>query len=177
MREEVQSRPRDRWNPARELSDWRQLLSNRARLESRLAVLHVDAESHRLARVTLEELVAILAQRVLELVEADAFGRLAAFLLQFHELLVDALPLGRLVLDGRRAAGVAISRELTENFARNLAHHRLLVVLVGLEGGARRRSGAPASPERNGAGNVRRSARCRNGSRRRSCTDRGSRWI
>src|SRR5688500_13575596 len=71
------------------------LLPDRRCLQARSAFLHVDRELHALASVTLDERIAVLLERLLELLEREAVGRLTAFALRADELLVNCLPLGR----------------------------------------------------------------------------------
>src|SRR5262245_3733536 len=81
------------------------------RLEGGPTLLDVDRELHALAPVALHEGVAVLLQRLLELLEREAVRRLAAIALRANELLVDGLPLrGTLA----RAASQKIRRRLRD---------------------------------------------------------------
>src|SRR5258706_15114001 len=102
------------------------------RLESSLALFDVHAEFHGLASVTLEQLIAILAQRVLEFVEAEAVGRLSTLFFQADELVVNVLPLGGFVSDGRGPPRVAVGGQLPQNLAGHLADNGGLVVFVAV---------------------------------------------
>src|SRR5262245_53456899 len=72
-------------------------LLDRARLERRLAILHVDAELHSLGAVALDQRLLVLLQRLLELLVSEAGDVLAALFFGTNELLVNRLPLVALV--------------------------------------------------------------------------------
>jgi hypothetical protein len=80
--------------------------------------------------MSLQKLVAIFSERVLEFFEADAVDRLVALLLQLDEFVEDPPPLGRLVFDGGGAPGDPIARKLTEDLAGDLANDGRFVVVV-----------------------------------------------
>src|SRR5580692_2311726 len=99
-------------------------------------VLHVDAELDALAGVTRHELIAVLAQRLGELLEREAVGGLAALLLRADEILERRDPLDRFF-----RGPAAFSRRLGHQLGGDRADHRRLVVGLVLNGGGQRRSG------------------------------------
>src|SRR3990172_2336551 len=62
--------------------------TDRARLERRLGLLHVDLEPNRPATVLRHELVTVLLQLLAEAVVRDGLARLAALLANLQELVV-----------------------------------------------------------------------------------------
>src|SRR5579859_7856091 len=93
----------------------RALPSDRRGLERRLAVLHVDAEADALASMPRHQCIAVLLERVGELLQRQSLDRLAALPLRANEVVVDARPLGLFLL---------VSAGLSEELGGDGADHR-----------------------------------------------------